>query len=217
MKTDFIIKIIVVGILISIACNLSQNVPKAIPSPTLEYKLFSDAGISINYPNDFIPTENKKTIPEENGLTGLETIIQITSPDKSVGIRIELVEDPTAYIENPNLYPPSDDYLRLSAASAMGSPSISKSQVNETAAKQAYENAIISPISGHHAITYKVLFKDDNFGGDIYMRGSVIITEKRDITVFLLGFPGLSANGSVNSEYIDKLWMNIINSVWIGY
>jgi hypothetical protein len=194
---------------------LSGCIQKTTPISS-SYKTYSGEGISIHYPDNFTESISTELKPEENGLVGKLTTIYFKSPDLSIGIKIDLIEDPTRNINYPDSYPPSDFYLQICVTGEIGSINVTKSQVNEDASMEAVKNAVIATIDGQYAISYNVQLQDDRFG-NIYLRGTEIVTEKREISIKLIGFSGVSENENVNSKYINDLWEKLVNSISISY
>lgn len=116
----------------------------------------------------------------------------------------------------PGQYPPSETLLRILVSVEIGSLNISKSQVNESAGKEAIDNAEIKTISGQHAAFFKAQFEEEQYG-ELYLRGIVVVTENRTVYIKMLGISGVSQNRTVNSEYIDAMWSQLINTISITY
>ena len=206
-------KIIVILICLML---LSGCFTEATPPTPIYYETYSENGLSFQYPADFSISTEEKIKPESNGQAGKLTTISLKNSDSSTIIKIDLIEDPLRDVMFPGQYPPSENLLRGFVAGEIGNINISKSEANESAGKEAIEKAEIKPISSHHAALFKAQFEDEKFG-EIYLRGAVVVTEKRDINIIMLGISGVSENQIVNSEFIDKLWSEIINSISITY
>jgi len=205
-------------ITITFICSmlLSGCLTESTSSPTPTYKTYSENKISFQYPTDYSISTDEELKPEANGPDGKLIIITLKSPDSSVIIEIDLVEDPLADIMFPGQYPPSETLLRILVAGEIGNLNISKSQVNESAGKEAIDNAEIKPISGQHAALFKAQFEKEQYG-ELYLRGAVVVTENRTVYIKMLGISGVSQNRTVNSEYIDDMWSQLINTISITY
>ena len=116
---------------------LSGCLTESTSSPIPIYKTYSENSISFQYPADYSISTDEELKPEANGPDGKLIIITLKSPDSSVIIEIDLVEDPTIKIMYPEQYPPSETLLRAHVAGEIGNLNISKSHVNESAGKEA--------------------------------------------------------------------------------
>jgi len=183
---------------------------------TDKYYSNREYGIHFKYP-DFLTTEADSM--RDRGPAGeiiTTTTILATSTDPLVGIIIRVIEDPLRNEMFPNLYPPDSTILRLMILRDLNDFEYDDTEENESAVMAASDNGKITKISGHDAAVYEVSLSNSTFGHTC-IRGASVITEKRDISIFVVGSVEPGVRGSVEPEYIDSLWTSFVASLEIDY
>jgi len=186
------------------------------PLTDLESYSNPTAGVSFEFPAYM---ELQADIQKERGLSSQVitiTNISASSRDPVVGILIHIIEDPLRNQMFPKLYPPSDQSLRILVAGEITNLNYPKTETNNSEAMAASDNATIMTISGFRAASYKVGLEGSSLG-HVYIRGAIIVTDRRDISLYIIGSDELDVSGSVNSDYIDTLWSKLLESFSVDF
>jgi hypothetical protein len=176
-----------------------------------------ELGIQFNYPSLFtITTERDAT----RGIVGELLILQRISgmsTSSLVGFVIDVVEEPVTETSTIRIDSPlSDDALRAMVTSELAHLNYPSTNSNIETLIEASENAQITTLAGHHAATYTASFEETEFGS-VYVRGAMIITPRRNISVIVFGGDESDTEGSVTPEEISDTWDKITSSLQIEY
>ncbi len=213
--------ILVLMLLLFLACgsvpsNTSNNSLDNTSSVNWEWYSNNEAGLSFQYP-DFltIQTDTQK----DRGPSGeLITMVNVTAiaTEPVVGLMVRGIEDPLRDQMFPNLYPPSEQTFRILVVSDIADLTYDDTESNKSSIMTAGERSVMTTISGFDAATYH-LGLDNMEIGHIYIRGALVITPVRDISLYIIGSDESNAPDSVSSKYIDDLWSKFVNSLEIDY
>ena len=142
--------------------------------------------------------------------------VSATATEPVVGLMVRSIEDPLRDQMFPNLYPPSEQLFRILVISDIAYLSFDDTESNESAILTAVESSIMTTISGFDAATYQLGLENREIG-HLYVRGALIITPIRDISLYIIGSDESDAPYSITSKFIDDLWSKFINSITIDY
>lgn len=201
-----------------LASSITSTIPVENAKPQEAWKTYSnlEAGISFKYPDYLsIQTDTDKQRGESGELIRM-TAISATSSNPTVAVVVRIIEDPLRNQMYPDQYPPDEDLFKLLVVGDMGDLSYDDTEINESAIMSASKNARTTKINGHHAATYN-LGLDNRDIGHISVRGALVITEKRDISLFVIGSDEPDAPGSVSSKTIDDIWSRFVETLKIDY
>lgn len=212
------------ALLLSVLARSSNEVraPFA-PSPSAppvvsQNKLYSsqEYGIRFRYPAYLDVQSDSMRDRGPNGEIIQMISISATSTDPLVGIILRVVEDPLRNQMFPNLYPPDMNTLQILIVGELADFDYDDTPENKSAVLEASDLTLQSRIAGHHAGVYHVGLSDATFG-HMYIRGALVITETRDISIFVIGSDEPGVAGSVSSTEIDSLWDSFVESIQIEY
>ncbi len=213
--------IFIITLLLILACG---STPSITINNNLENKLLEtwewysnhEAGLMFQYP-DFLTVQTDTQ--KDRGASGeLITMVKVsaTATEPVVGLMVRSIEDPLRDQMFPNLYPPSEQLFRILVVSDIAYLSFDDTESNESAIMTAVESSIMTTISGFDAATYQLGLENREIG-HLYVRGALIITPIRDISLYIIGSDESDAPDSITSKFIDDLWSKFINSITIDY
>ena len=193
----------------------SQTSPTEVTSRDKHYS--NDIyGIHFEYPDSLIVEADSMRDRAPPGQIVTRTTVLAASKDPVVGIVIRMIEDPLRNETFPGLYPPDSTVLRLLILGELYVFEYDDTEQNESAIMAASDNATITKISGYDAAMYEVDLSSSTFGLR-HIRGALVMTERRDISIFAVGSVEPGVRGSVEPEYVDSLWVNLVESIEIDY
>jgi hypothetical protein len=188
------------------------------PAPTqiVSYQS-TEYGIRFGYP-DFLAVSSDSSA--DRGPSGeLITMqsISATSSNPVVGIVISSIEDPLRDVLFPELYPiPRDDVFKTMAASEITSLDYPRTDANRAALDDAIESAVITSVGGFPAVSYTASLEGTAMG-HVHVRGALVITPRRDISLYVIGSDEGGVPGSVTTQAIDDLWETLVSTIRIEY
>lgn len=144
------------------------------------------------------------------------TSVAAASDDPFIAVFVRIIEDPLRNEMFPNLYPPSADTLKILAVGDITDIEQDKTPANQSATISASENALVSRISGFDAVEYRVGLDSRTFGHR-YVRGALVITPTRDISLYVVGSDEPGVSGSVEPRDVDALWDTFVDSLVIDF
>jgi hypothetical protein len=174
-------------------------------------------GISFYYPTIMKLEANSQKANGSGGESVTLTTVYVSSNNPVIALFISIIEDPLRNVLFPHLYPNiSDQSLRSLVLSSITNLEYTRTDANNLEAMKASDNAKIIMISGFKAATYQTGLEDTSIG-HAYVKGALIITNRRDIDIYLMGCDEPDKPGSINSPSMDNLWEKIINSLRIDF
>jgi hypothetical protein len=143
--------------------------------------------------------------------------ISATSTDPMLGVVFKIIEDPLRDLMFPSLYPvPPDNAFRTLVASEITLLEYPRNSSNSAALESASDRAEITEVSGFPAATYTVSLEGTPIG-HAYVRGALVITARRDVSLYVMGSDEPNAPGSVGRSDVDALWERVISGLIIDY
>jgi hypothetical protein len=176
-----------------------------------------EAGINFSYPVFMTIQDDIQKDRGPGGELITMTTVSATSNDPVVGFLVRVIEDPLRNQMYPGLYPvmPDGPFRTLVVGEITGL-NYPKSDANSSAAIAASNNAIITSIAGYQAATYQASLEGTPIG-HVRLRGALVITEKRDISLYLIASDEADAPGSVDSSFVDALWSRLLAGLHIDF
>lgn len=168
-----------------------------------------ELGISFRYPVTLTPSVKTKRYQDTLGVFVQESLISVAG-SSPFAIQGQIVHYPL-WETDPDWYPPDDDRLRLEIEGDFERLNI-LSKANTAVLESAIETASITKISGYPAATYSVTIKNEQ-DLPMYMRGAVVITPKRYISLLVSGFTDSQTSRSVTPKAIDEIWTELVTSI----
>ena len=192
----------------SIPSNPRNNNQDNTSSVNWEWYSNNEAGLRYQYP-DFltIQTDTQK----DRGPSGelIKTVnVSAIATEPVVGLMVRVIEDPLRDQMFPNSYPPSEELFHILIVGDIDDLNFDDTEGNKS--------AVMTTISGFDAATYQ-LGLDNREIGHMYVRGALIITPLRDISLYIIGSDESNAPDSVTPKFIDDLWSKLLNSIEIDY
>jgi hypothetical protein len=217
------ILIVVAGLVLAGASCVNSNAassapnPTAIPSPVEQLSRYTSAttGLHFEYPSFMTIREDTQKDRGASGELITTTKVSATSRDPVMVLLIQVIEDPQRNQMFPDFA--SDESLRtqvgIDIAMNLNYPN---TDANRSAVISAGNRALVTTISGYKAVTYDAALAGTPLG-HIRMRGALVVTDTRDVTIYLIGSDESSAPGSVSPEYVDAAWSKVVASLEIDF
>jgi hypothetical protein len=184
-----------------------------------ELDLFSNSqiGIEFNYPSIFTTTTERDATRGIDGELLIMHRISAMSTSAIVGFIFDIVEDPLIDASiSLNYASPPDDVLRAMVTSELAHLNYPSTNSNIEALIDASENAQISTLAGHNAASYTTSFEETELG-HVFVRGAMIVTPRRNISLIVFGCDEPDIEGSVTHEEIIGTWTKITSSLRVEY
>jgi len=179
-----------------------------------EYKQVIIEGVNITFPNTMSsPPKISNNKSQESTISTAQY-----SDTKSLSTIIFRSFEAPTLAKNPKWYPPSDDILRAAANQVLIDLEFEDTDENLVSYLNATSNGTITTLAGYPALEYSLYIKDSKLG-DLYIKGSEIITPQREINIFVIGgvSKDVSSFESVTPEYINNLWTQMLEGLSISY
>jgi len=175
-----------------------------------------ELGIAFEYPDYLsIQTDERHERGSGGELVTLSSVIADSS-DSPVMIAVRVIDDPSLHEMYPDLYPPDDKALRIMTTSDIIGFYDSASDEEFAEIQAVREQAVIMEVCGFPAAAY-AFGVDTTDLGHVYVRGALVITDRRDISLFVTGSNAPGANGGVEPAYVDGLWSQLIQSLRLEF
>jgi hypothetical protein len=175
-----------------------------------------DAGISFQYPEFMTIQADTQRERDPGGVIVTMRSISATSTDPVLALMVSIIEDPLRNSMYPALYPPSEDTLRLLAVADVTHLNYPSTERNQAAVEAVDQGAIITTISGYDAAVYRLGLEGMEVG-HVHLVGAIVITDTRDVSLYLIGSDEPDVSGSVQPSYVDDLWSRFVASLEIAY
>lgn len=184
----------------------------------IEFQKYSDPelGVAFDHPSFLAPQASTTRERTDAGtIFSVSTITgESTNPTLALGLRI--IEDPLRNRMFPELYPPSEDALRILLIGDLADLQFSESEVPQQDLLSAPQEAIVLELSGFPAAAYSIRATDTAIG-DALLRGALVVTNRRDVSLFMLGSVEPNVEGSFTSEQIEAIWERFSESLRLDY
>jgi hypothetical protein len=191
----------------------------AIPVATVQDKVYcsEEYGISFRHP-EYLELHSDLTKDRAPAGTVAQMIsISAASFDPLTGIFVRIIEDPLRNEVYPEMYPPGWSALRVLTSGDLANLSYGDDTPETRAAVlEASDRITKTRIGGYDAGSYRLAL-DDSFPGHLYMRGAHVMTERRDLSLLVVGSDEPGVSGSVGAAYIDSLWGELVESLQIDF
>lgn len=173
-------------------------------------------GFEFDYPEFMQVTEHRTSETGPSGESLQLVNITVESPEPFMILYLQAIEDPLRDEMYPGAYPPDDTTLKLLAIGDLTNLDIVESRENESAIQGASEDLSFRDISGYRAARYSTTL-DSTSVGNVYIRGAVLVTERRDVTLMAIGRIDPDVQGSVRPEQVENLWSQFLSSIAVVY
>ncbi|MBN1248227.1 MAG: hypothetical protein JXC32_11255 [Anaerolineae bacterium] len=202
--------------LASVQVLSTPSPPTAQPVATTKHYSDTETGVSFDYPEYLTLEAQTQKRREATGQVVTFTLISAQSSDPFMAIIVRLIEDPLREELYPNLYPPTESSLRMLLRSEIVDLELSTSTDKIDAVLEASNKAQLTAVGGYPAALYTLVLTTTDYG-DLYLRGAMIVTDRRDISVHIIGSTEPDIPGSVQPGVIDQVWSQVIKSFSADY
>jgi len=190
--------------------TLSQSA--ASPAATKHYS-DAEAGVSFDYPDYLQLQPVQRETVEQGGGSVTTSVTYGASQNPPVGIGLRVAEGHQVQGYYPGAYPPTDSLLRDFVSAEIRNVNAGTVVERENAALAGGREAEIGTVDGHPAALFTASVRET--GGTTYIRGAVLMTETKALSLMVLGAVVPNTQGYVQPELIDQLWSQIIESLQV--
>ena len=194
---------------------LDQDEPAA---TILEFDRYrnSEIGVAFEHPTFLLPEATTNKQRTDVGTVFSVSTISAESSNPALALGLRIIEDPLRNEMFPELYPPSDDALRILLIGDIVDFQFSEDEVSQEQRLTASQESRILQVSGYPAAEYSLSARDTVIG-DALLRGALIVTDRRDVSIFLVGSVESGVDGSFTSTQIETIWEQLLGTLELDY
>lgn len=176
----------------------------------------SEIGVAFDHPVFLFPEATTNKERTDAGTVFSVSTISAESSNPTLALGLRIIEAPLRNEMFPELYPPSDDALRILLIGDLADYQFSEDEVSQEQLLSASQESSILQVSGYPAAEYSLSAKDTMIG-DALLRGALIVTDRRDVSVFLLGSVEAGVEGSFTNSQVETIWKKLLDSLVLDY
>jgi len=195
---------------------LVANMPPPGPAAQsqIQYTAYANPDASILFEHPSFLSPEAEITQERTDLGTIFTVTNISaqSANPSVVLLIQILEDPTRNEMWPDLYPPDEEKMKVLVIGDVANLNFTEDELPQQDVMAALDAVDTTPIAGHPAARY-VLRPQDTAIGDALVRGALIVTDERDVSLYLIASVEAGVDGSLQPTTVDEIWEHLIATI----